>query len=380
MSTVHKWKTNTFLTQEFERGSNSLTMMVVQRILVLSVFVSFAVSHEELRLIGTSVQMDAQDHESTFEEFIWRFNKTINLIKYYNETKKMRVNPSYEGRVEFNIETYSLTLKNLQKKDSGLYEAQVSHFNDKIVAMYSLSVLDPVETPGLTYVLDKQIGDPCNISLTCKGHGLSVISSCFNKTCEKNKNITREGITLYLSVINSSSVICNISNPVSWNMSAIEMKDLKQVCHRKGAEKEDQAIPGLYYPLLLIAVILVVVVVIGVLMKKKPCKTNSTGSSQGDTVYAEVENGNGKPAAMLDKLGQPSTVYSVVGKPAQSSGSEESNGTTPNTLYQELETQVSLVETSTHDTSGVLNMKQVTMERPHTLPETVYATVCKANK
>uniref|UniRef100_A0AAY5EST7 Immunoglobulin V-set domain-containing protein n=1 Tax=Electrophorus electricus TaxID=8005 RepID=A0AAY5EST7_ELEEL len=313
--------------------------MVLKCIFALSILVSNTVSHEELRLIGTSVQMDAQDHESTFEEFIWRFNKTINLIKYYNETKKMKVNPSYEGRVEVNIETYSLTLKNLQKKDSGLYEAQVTHFKDKIVAMYYLSVFDPVETPGLTYVLDKQIGDPCNISLTCKGHGLSVISSCFNKTCEKNKNITREGITLYLSVINSSSVICNISNPVSWNMSAIEMKDLKQVCHRKGA-----------------------------------------GSSQGDTVYAEVENGNGKPAAMLDKLGQPSTVYSVVGKPAQSSGSEESNGTTPNTLYQELETQVSLVETSTHDTSGVLNMKQVTMERPHTLPETVYATVCKANK
>ncbi|KAK1790795.1 hypothetical protein P4O66_014651 [Electrophorus voltai] len=336
------------------------------------------VSHEELRLIGTSVQMDAQDHESTFEEFIWKFNKTINLIRYYNETKKKKVHPSYEGRVEFNIETYSLTLKNLQKKDSGLYEAQVSHFKDKTVAMYSLSVFDPVETPGLTYVPDKQIGDPCNINLTCKGHGLSVISSCFKKTCEENQ-ISREGITLYLSVINSSSVICNISNPVSWNMNAIEMKDLKQVCHPKGAE-QDQAIPGLYHPLWLIAVILVVVVVIGVLMKKKPCKTKLTGSSQGDTVYAEVENGNGKSAAMLDKLGQPSTVYSVVGKPAQSSGSEESSGTSPNTLYQEPETQVSLVETSTHDTSGVLNMKQVTMERPHTLPETVYATVCKANK
>ncbi|XP_026852955.2 SLAM family member 9 [Electrophorus electricus] len=208
--------------------------MVLKCIFALSILVSNTVSHEELRLIGTSVQMDAQDHESTFEEFIWRFNKTINLIKYYNETKKMKVNPSYEGRVEVNIETYSLTLKNLQKKDSGLYEAQVTHFKDKIVAMYYLSVFDPVETPGLTYVPDKQIGDPCNITLTCRGHGLSVISSCFNKTCEENE-ISREGITLYLSVINSSSVICNISNPVSWNMSAIEMKDLKQVCHPKDA-------------------------------------------------------------------------------------------------------------------------------------------------
>uniref|UniRef100_A0A4W4DQC9 Immunoglobulin V-set domain-containing protein n=1 Tax=Electrophorus electricus TaxID=8005 RepID=A0A4W4DQC9_ELEEL len=173
----------------------------------------FTVSHDELRLIGTSVQMEVQDHESKLEDFIWNFSKTKNVIKYYNDNKKIKVNPSFEGRVEFNIETYSLTLMNLQKSDSGQYEAQTSDFKDKTVAMYNLSVLDPVDSPVLTIVPDQQIGDPCNINLTCKGHGLSVSSSCFNENY-------------------SSSIICNIRNPVSWNMSVMEMKD---ICHPEGA-------------------------------------------------------------------------------------------------------------------------------------------------
>lgn len=43
--------------------------------------------------------------------------------------------------MEFNEETFSLTLKNLQKSDSGIYEAKAVDEQTEIVATYQLNVL-----------------------------------------------------------------------------------------------------------------------------------------------------------------------------------------------------------------------------------------------
>ena len=75
------------------------------------------------------------------DDLVWVFNGSNNILKYYNDTKKTKQSPAYEGRVEFNEETYSLTLKNLQKTDSGLYEAKASGVVVRVVAEYRLSVL-----------------------------------------------------------------------------------------------------------------------------------------------------------------------------------------------------------------------------------------------
>ena len=99
------------------------------------------VSSDVFRLVGDSVQMDIQDPVPKFDELFWVFNRIQNVLKYYPEFKKTKQTPGYEGRMEFNEETYSLTLKNLQKTDSGLYEAKASGDNVTVVAEYRLSVL-----------------------------------------------------------------------------------------------------------------------------------------------------------------------------------------------------------------------------------------------
>ncbi|KAL6468211.1 hypothetical protein MHYP_G00238880 [Metynnis hypsauchen] len=133
---------------------------------------------------------------------------------------------SITGRVEFNVETYSLTLKNLQKTDSGLYEAKASGNKVRVVAEYRLSVLDPVEDPVLTHQLSR---DTCNINLTCRGHDLSINSSCEQETCEEKEVTSPGGITLSLSV-NGSTIICNHSNLVSWKKDVLVMRELKRLC------------------------------------------------------------------------------------------------------------------------------------------------------
>ncbi|KAL7851027.1 hypothetical protein AOLI_G00213830 [Acnodon oligacanthus] len=204
--------------------------MMLQLIFVLSTLISITESSDMFGLVGDSVQLLIQRHVPEFDEFIWEFENVKNVLKYYNETKKIKPSSAYGGRVEFNKETYSLTLKNLQKTDSGLYEAKASNEDFRVVAKYRLSVLDPVEVPVLTHQLSRET---CNITLTCRGHDLSINSSCYNETCEEKEVISPGGVTLSLSV-SGNSIICNHSNPVSWKTDVLEMEKPKLHCADAG--------------------------------------------------------------------------------------------------------------------------------------------------
>ncbi|XP_036412797.1 SLAM family member 9-like isoform X2 [Colossoma macropomum] len=205
--------------------------MTLQLIFVLSTLFSITESSDVFRLIGSSVELDIQHPVPKSDELIWVFNRAKNVLKYYPEVKKTRLFSGYEGRVEFNEETYSLTLKNLQKTDSGLYEAKASGDEVRVVTEYILSVLDPVEAPVLTHQLSR---DTCNITLTCRGHDLSVSSSCYKETCEEKEVTSPGGDALSLSV-SGSTIVCNHSNPVSWKKDVLEMRELKQLCAAEGS-------------------------------------------------------------------------------------------------------------------------------------------------
>ncbi|KAI4891541.1 hypothetical protein NFI96_029342, partial [Prochilodus magdalenae] len=183
-------------------------------------------SSDVVRSVGDSVQLDIQRPVLEFEELSWIFNRTNNVVKYYMDSNKAKHYPGYKDRVEFRNRTYSLTLKNLQKTDSGLYVARAVGAQVTVVAVYSLSVLDPVEAPVLTLQL---ISDTCNITLTCRGHDLSISSRCYNETCEEKEVTSPGGVALSLSV-RGSSIICNHSNPFSWKEDVLEMGKLKQLC------------------------------------------------------------------------------------------------------------------------------------------------------
>ncbi|KAL7851016.1 hypothetical protein AOLI_G00213720 [Acnodon oligacanthus] len=205
--------------------------MTLQLIFVLSTLISITESSDVFRLIGSSIQLDMQRPVLTFEGLTWMFNGAYNVLKYYPDLRKTKQYSAYGGRVEFNVETYSLTLKNLQKTDSGLYEAKVSGDVNRVVAEYRLSVLDPVEAPVLTHQLSR---DTCNITLTCRSHDLSINSSCEQETCEEKKVTSPGGVALSLSV-SDSTIICNHSNPVSWKTEVLEMRELKRLCGDEGS-------------------------------------------------------------------------------------------------------------------------------------------------
>ncbi|XP_036418394.1 SLAM family member 9-like [Colossoma macropomum] len=204
---------------------------MIQFIFVLSTLISITEPSNVFGLVNSSVKLDIQHPVTKKDDLFWVFNETKNVLKYNKKYNDITPSTFYEGRVEFNKETYSLTLKNLQKTDSGLYKAKASGDVDRVVAEYRLSVLDPVEAPDLTHQLSR---DTCNITLTCRGHDLSINSSCYKETCEKKEVTSPENITLSLSV-SGSTIICNHSNPASWKTDVLEMRELKRHCADEGS-------------------------------------------------------------------------------------------------------------------------------------------------
>ncbi|XP_036412795.1 SLAM family member 9-like [Colossoma macropomum] len=288
--------------------------VTAQLIFVLFSLVSITESSDVFGLVGSSVRLDTQHPVPVFDGLSWVFNRAKNILKYYTENKKCKQHPAYEGRVEFNNETYSLTLKNLQKTDSGLYEAKAAGAQNRVVVKYRLSVLDPVEAPVLSSAFHQLSNNTCNIILTCRGHDLCLNSSCYNETYEEKEVTSPGGITLSLSV-NGSSIICNHSNPASWKEAVLEMGELKRFCADKGEHSTQEDDPPLQ--LLLLAVVVIgVIILLVIFISFYLCWRKSTGPTQCEnTVYAEIErNCAATPPIELETH---STLYSVVQKKPQ---------------------------------------------------------------
>ncbi|CAB1326726.1 unnamed protein product, partial [Coregonus sp. 'balchen'] len=110
-------------------------------------------STETLKLFvlkGQNVRLDVQGYAKLkdIDDLKWTFNKSHNLVKYFNESSKLKAFPKYQGRVEFSEGKFSVLLKNLQEGDSGLYHAVVSGEENKDVAKYQISVHDNSQAGG----------------------------------------------------------------------------------------------------------------------------------------------------------------------------------------------------------------------------------------
>ncbi|XP_031419026.1 CD48 antigen-like isoform X2 [Clupea harengus] len=192
------------------------------------------------RPTGGSVTLEFQGHLQLEKE-------DVDLIQwYFGQEKIMKYAPlrdsntifTYQDRVEFNKETFSLELKNLQKNDSGLYSREIIARETYVVAEYRLSVLDPVESPVLPVVYNWTSCDSCNVTVTCKGRDLSLTSTCDCSTCCPEEEHSTDS-TLTLS-FEADVITCNHSNPVSWQIATM---DIKALCSRTG-QNQDLSLPG----------------------------------------------------------------------------------------------------------------------------------------
>ncbi|XP_035384645.1 uncharacterized protein LOC113586718 [Electrophorus electricus] len=175
------------------------------------------VPHGQLALYvqeQASVQFVIPKQERQFLILDW-IHRAEHVVVSYNHKHKDIVKKPWDN-VEFNMETFALTLKNVQKNQSGDYVAKMrTSSTNQIVAHYRIFVQAPVEAPVLTALSKQSRGDDCNVTVTCRGHDLLLQSNCNNMTCFPQSMISSAVSSLTVSV-KSGFIVCNHSNQVSW--------------------------------------------------------------------------------------------------------------------------------------------------------------------
>ncbi|KAK7159772.1 hypothetical protein R3I94_005952 [Phoxinus phoxinus] len=235
---------------------------------------------------GDSVQLDIQTQKlPEFDLLSWTNDTSKNIVRYISGTKKVRLPPSYKDRVDFNAESFSLTLKNMQKTDTGLYTAKTSgDFLDTIIVTYRVSVIDAVDSPVLTVNTHWSSSDSCTVNFTCRAHDLTINSSYQNNRCSPQEVTSHEIYTLILHC-SEEYIICNHSNTVSWIIDRI---NITQRC----GDTETRPIYSLTFDYILITTVIVVgviVLLISGLTLYCCCKNNKGVQQSDDTDYDDVE-------------------------------------------------------------------------------------------
>ncbi|XP_055059790.2 uncharacterized protein [Misgurnus anguillicaudatus] len=193
---------------------------------LLSIFSGSSTEDTVFVKTGASVQLNIQRDKlpKEFDEIFWQNEKSDTIVKYYNEFKRVKDDyDAYKDRVDFNNKTFSLTLKNMKKTDSGVYTAKITGKLNRDVAEHRVSVIDAVEAPVLTVNSNSSTG-LCNF--TCKTDSIT-INSVINNSISCSEEVTSSEIYhLSLRCINDF-IICNHSNPVNWKN---DTKTIEQNC------------------------------------------------------------------------------------------------------------------------------------------------------
>ncbi|XP_028282598.1 uncharacterized protein LOC114449283 [Parambassis ranga] len=172
---------------------------------------------------GQDVFLDVNEADvpEGFFYFLWRFNGK-NYLLSVSPNSKPNILGDYTGRIELSEKKYSVTLKNLQNTDSGVYTAQVTANVDKTLAEYKVTVQDPVSPVGLTVDSVSPSSDSCNLTVTCSSVDSHISSTftCDDTTCSQEggerSEVTKSGASLQVYHLSNASIICNHSNQVSW--------------------------------------------------------------------------------------------------------------------------------------------------------------------
>uniref|UniRef100_A0A8C9ZZY5 Immunoglobulin domain-containing protein n=1 Tax=Sander lucioperca TaxID=283035 RepID=A0A8C9ZZY5_SANLU len=171
----------------------------------------------------------------------WRFNKTVNLVRFLPGNLGTKVSDDYSGRIELLVK-YSVKLKNLQEADSGVYTAVVSGDKEKQITEYKITVQDPVSPVKLSVDSVSNSSDWCNLTVSCRAQD-SHINSTFRcdthtHTCSQEggerSQVTPSAADLHVYLSNGY-IICNHSNQVSCTK---DIKIIENVCPRHAGKTE----------------------------------------------------------------------------------------------------------------------------------------------
>ncbi|XP_066577157.1 SLAM family member 5 [Amia ocellicauda] len=236
-------------------------------------------------LKGDSINLEVQSHEQLqFKSISWKFNK-VNIVEYNTKHDEVDYHDTYKPRVEFSKENKSLTIRNLEETDHGLYTAVMVN-NDKVdvnLAKYNLFIQEKIGTTEMVVNYNSSSSETCNVSITCsvKGNYLSTFI-CINYLCrEEARNYNRSAALLIDVHTDGSLFVCNASNRVSWSLRSLSKEKL--------CGKQNQILTAIILACVLcLTLVMAISVVIKIIFFCK--KDSDTDSKDINSVYATIQN------------------------------------------------------------------------------------------
>ncbi|KAJ8361366.1 hypothetical protein SKAU_G00178910 [Synaphobranchus kaupii] len=123
---------------------------------------------------------------------------------------------SYKATTEFDEKNFSLLLKNVQQRDSGIYTAKITDDDGKErdVATYRLTVQEAPPIPQVRVELLSSAAGFCNVSVNCSAKDIWASYTCDHAHCTQGEITTSlSGVNIIVTATNGS-IHCSSSNRV----------------------------------------------------------------------------------------------------------------------------------------------------------------------
>ncbi|XP_035283845.1 uncharacterized protein LOC118232809 [Anguilla anguilla] len=192
----------------------------------------FSVSRSEESLFvrkGSSVRLGVQGYaDLRFNTLSWRFNISTAILEYNYEVKHLILFKSYETRANFYKENFTLLLKNMQERDSGIYTAGISDEEGQLrdVASYRLTVQEAPPTPQVGVALLSSAGGFCNVSVNCSAKDTWASYTCDHAHCTQVENTTLSTEVYIIVTATNEAIYCSSINRVDTKTRSESTKDI----------------------------------------------------------------------------------------------------------------------------------------------------------
>ncbi|XP_043117737.1 natural killer cell receptor 2B4-like isoform X2 [Puntigrus tetrazona] len=252
---------------------------------------------------GGSVTLDIKNKPLiNFRRLLWMNDESEYIVRFLNESGDITCYV-YKDRVDFNNKTLSVTLKNMQKTDSGLYTATAIGERTTSVAEHNVLVIDPVDSPVLKTNFTMISVNVCVVNVSCSGPDQTIRHSYHSNDCTQEE-VTSSGVQTLALYCRKNRVVCNYSNPVSWKNQTIE---INQLCTPYEKEHPEENNSPLFLWLSVIAGVFVLVFTVVSLFCRSYKKRKKGAEQKGHKGCGEV--------GLIDRSsssGTDHTIYSIV--------------------------------------------------------------------